>query len=324
MLTKNQRTYSLSSERIFLRRWQESDAVSLYKYASDPDVGPRAGWPPHQSVEESLTVIRDIFTNDTTWAIVLKETNETIGCMGYFTRETGNIPIGANDCEVGYWVGKPYWNQGFCTEALRLMLDYCINQMHFENIWSDHFTANPASGHVMEKCGFKDTGKLNRCSNLLGGDKDMVRIYKLDTKSQAIELALSVFMEFEAPEYSEEGIEEFKRTLNNPEYIDILRYYITLDQGEVVGMLATRNEGSHIALFFVNKNYHSHGIGRRLFEQAVANCPTQKMTVFSSPYAVKIYEALGFEATDTEQIDNGIRFTPMAISTTANQLSRNL
>lgn len=169
----------MQTERILLRRWLETDAEALYKYASDPDVGPRAGWPPHKSIDESLEVIRTFFNNGTTWAIVLKETNEAIGAMGYFTQATSNIPIGKDDCEVGYWVGKPHWNKGICTEALRMMLDYCINIKHFDNIWCDHFTGNPASGRVMEKCGFKDTRKLNRCSNLLGGDKDMVKIYKL-------------------------------------------------------------------------------------------------------------------------------------------------
>lgn len=170
----------METDRILLRRWQESDASALFKYASDPEVGPRAGWPPHKSQEESLDVIKNIFTNDTTWAIVLKETGEAIGAMGYFTHDTSNIPIGQNDCEIGYWVARPYWNQGICTEALRLMLDYCINVKQFENIWSDHFIGNPASGRVMQKCGFVDTGHLNRCSNLLGGDKDMVKIMKLD------------------------------------------------------------------------------------------------------------------------------------------------
>ena len=46
----------METERILLRPWLESDAETLFKYASDPDVGPRAGWPPHQSVEESLAV----------------------------------------------------------------------------------------------------------------------------------------------------------------------------------------------------------------------------------------------------------------------------
>jgi len=173
----------MQTERILLRRWQDDDAQALFRYASDPDVGPRAGWPPHKSVEESLDIIRTIFNNPETWAIVLKKTNEPIGAMGYFTKATSNISIGDNDCEVGYWVAKPYWNHGICTEALELMLDYCLNVKHYDNIWSDHFIGNPASGRVMEKCGFEDTGRLNRCSQLLGGDKEMVKIYKLNRKS---------------------------------------------------------------------------------------------------------------------------------------------
>ena len=168
----------METERILLRYWQESDAEALFKYASDTDVGPRAGWSAHKSVEESREIIQTFFHNETTWAIVLKETGEAIGCIGYYTHETSNIPIGENDCEVGYWVGKPYWNRGICTEALKLMLDYCIHEKHFENIWADHFTGNPASGKVMEKCGFSDTGMLNRCSQLVGGDKDMVKVLK--------------------------------------------------------------------------------------------------------------------------------------------------
>ena len=74
----------METERILLRRWLDSDAETLFRYASDPDVGPRAGWPPHRSVEESLEIIRSVFNRDTTtWAIVLKENNEVIGAMRY-------------------------------------------------------------------------------------------------------------------------------------------------------------------------------------------------------------------------------------------------
>ena len=72
----------METERIYLRHWQESDAEALFKYASDPDVGPRAGWPAHKSEEESREIIRTFFHNETTWAIVLKETGEAIGCIG--------------------------------------------------------------------------------------------------------------------------------------------------------------------------------------------------------------------------------------------------
>lgn len=168
----------LQTDRLLLRRWAEQDANALYKYASNPDVGPRAGWPVHQSVEFSLEVIRRYFMNEDTWAIVLKSINEPIGCIGYNTYGKSNIPIGESDCEVGYWIGKPYWNKGICTEALRLLLDYTLNVKCFDNIWADHFVGNPASGRVLEKCGFHDTGMLNKCSQLVGGDKYMVKIFK--------------------------------------------------------------------------------------------------------------------------------------------------
>lgn len=175
---------NMETATILLRRWRETDAEALYKYASDPEVGPRAGWPAHRSVEESLEIIRSVFTNDSTWAIVLRETGEAIGCIGYYTHVMSNIYIGTHDCEVGYWLGRPYWNRGICTEALRLMVDYCVNVMHFDNIYADHFTGNPASGRVMQKCGFVDTGRLNRCSQLLGGDSQMVRVYRYSPEEQ--------------------------------------------------------------------------------------------------------------------------------------------
>ena len=139
----------METERLILRPWRESDAETLFKYASDPEVGPRAGWPPHKSVEESLEIIRTIFNNNRTWAIELKEIGEPIGCIGYFIYGESNIKIGENDVEAGYWIAKPYWNQGICTEALRLLIDYCFNEKKFHTLWSDFFVDNPASGRVM-------------------------------------------------------------------------------------------------------------------------------------------------------------------------------
>ena len=68
----------METGKILLRYWEESDTEALFKYASDPDVGPRAGWPVHKSVEESREIIRTFFHNETTWAIVLKETGEAV------------------------------------------------------------------------------------------------------------------------------------------------------------------------------------------------------------------------------------------------------
>lgn len=170
----------METERILLRPWHDDDAESLFKYASDPDVGPRAGWPPHKSVDESLEVIRTFFNNDHTWAMELKETREVIGCIGYYTFGESNINIGENDAEVGYWVAKPYWNQGICTEALKRLIDYCIHEKSFCTLWCDFFIDNPASGRVMEKCGFHDTGEVNCCSRLQVGNDRPVKIMRLD------------------------------------------------------------------------------------------------------------------------------------------------
>lgn len=172
----------METDRILLRPWLESDAGTLYKYASDPEVGPRAGWPPHKNVEESLEIIRTVFSNDHTWAIVLKETGEVIGCIGFFTCGESNIGIGENDVETGYWVARPYWNQGICTEALRLMIDYCFGKKGYDIIWSDFFVDNPASGRVMEKCGFHDTGSINYCSRLQVGSDRPVKVMKLEKR----------------------------------------------------------------------------------------------------------------------------------------------
>ena len=171
---------SFETERLRFREWAESDAEDLFLCASDPDVGERAGWPPHQTVDDSLMVIKNIFSNGHTWALELKETGEPVGCMGYYAHGESNINIAPDDAELGYWIAKPYWNQGLCTEALQAMIDYCFNVKHFQTLLADFFVDNPASGRVMEKCGFRDTGKINWCSHLYHGDERPVKIMRLN------------------------------------------------------------------------------------------------------------------------------------------------
>ena len=60
----------LNFEDITLRPWQESDAKDLYNLAKNPNIGPNAGWPPHKSIEESLTIIKTIFSRKETYAII--------------------------------------------------------------------------------------------------------------------------------------------------------------------------------------------------------------------------------------------------------------
>ena len=136
-----------------------------------------------------------------------------------------------------------------------------------------------------------------------------VSIKRLDETQSALQLVWEVFQEFESPDYTQEGINEFYKSIHDENYISMLTMYGAFLSGELVGVIATRNNGRHIALFFVDGKYHRQGIGKQLFEAV----RTDKMTVNSSPYAVVIYRKLGFKAVDDEQSVNGLRFTPMTL-----------
>ena len=132
-----------------------------------------------------------------------------------------------------------------------------------------------------------------------------------DEFNEAFRLAKSVFLEFEAPDYSEEGIHTFFNSLSDPSYIAMLTIYGAFDGRQLIGILATRSEGNHIALFFVNGNFQGSGIGKQLFRRACLDNRSSKITVNSSPYAKEIYHHLGFTDTNTEQLTDGLRYIPM-------------
>ncbi len=128
----------------------------------------------------------------------------------------------------------------------------------------------------------------------------------------ALKLVLDVFMQFEAPDYSEQGVNTFKRTgIEDKEYISKLNMYGAFEGTQLVGVIATRNKGSHIGLFFVKGEYHKRGIGKALFRAVLSDSVSDEITVNSSPYAKEIYHHLGFTDTDSEQEVEGIRFIPM-------------
>ena len=90
--------------------------------------------------------------------------------------------------------------------------------------------------------------------------------------------------------------------------IESAAYFI---DGEIVGIIATRNQNSHISLFFVKDSFMGKGIGRKLINEIIINNKNEKVTVHSSPFAVKIYEKLGFIKTSQEKCINGMLFIEM-------------
>ena len=173
----------METNRIILRPWRDSDAAALFKWASDPDVGPRAGWAPHKSREESLDVIRTVFKDATnTWAIELKKTGEAIGAMGYGPSCDCKLPAREGEPLAGYWVAKPYWNRGICTEALKLMIEHIRLTTDIKSLISGHFVDNPASGRVMEKCGFVPTGETVIDETQYQGAGRPIRVLRLQIR----------------------------------------------------------------------------------------------------------------------------------------------
>ena len=144
------------TERLLLRPWQESDAESLYKYARDHEIGPIAGWPPHTSVEDSLNVIRTVFSAPETYAVVLKETGEPVGSAGIMYGEgLHSAQMQAGEAEIGYWIGRPFWGQGLIPEAVRRLLQRCFEELEFTAVWCGYYDGNAKSRRVMDKCGFR-------------------------------------------------------------------------------------------------------------------------------------------------------------------------
>lgn len=139
-----------------------------------------------------------------------------------------------------------------------------------------------------------------------------IRTLKPTEIQAALELVWKVFLEYEAPDYSEEGVETFSRCIRDPAFVEMLTFYGAFgEDGSPAGVLATRSGGAHLAMFFVKSESQRKGVGRKLFEEALKNNPSDSMTVNSSPFAVGIYRRLGFSETDAEQIRDGIRYTPM-------------
>ena len=141
----------LRTTRLILRPWCEDDAEDLYTYASDPDIGPPAGWPPHTSVENSREIIRTVLSAPETYAVCLKESGKPIGSIGFHRNDLAEDD---DEYELGYWIGRPFWGKGLIPEASREMLRYAFEDLGMNRIWCGYYDGNEKSRRVQEKLGF--------------------------------------------------------------------------------------------------------------------------------------------------------------------------
>lgn len=144
----------METERLILRPWEEADAESLYEYAKDPKVGPIAGWPVHTSVENSRDIIRNVLSEPETYAVCLKEDNKAIGSIGLISPMQSHTDLFDTEIEIGYWIGVPFWGNGYIPEAVRRLQEYAFMELGCTAIWCGYYDGNEKSKRVQEKCGF--------------------------------------------------------------------------------------------------------------------------------------------------------------------------
>ena len=142
------------TERLILRPWREEDAEDLYRYASDPAVGPAAGWPVHTDVENSRDIIKNVLSAPETYAVCLKEDGRAIGSIGLKTGAHTDTTERADECELGYWLGQPFWGRGIIPEAAATLIEYAFETLGMRAIWCGYYDGNRKSARAMEKCGF--------------------------------------------------------------------------------------------------------------------------------------------------------------------------
>lgn len=161
METENQ-IPTLFTNRLVLRPFTLDDATDVQRLAGAPEIANTTLLIPHPypdgAAEEWINTHAAAFAENinANFAITSKETRELIGAISLtFNQST-------NNAEIGYWVGRPCWNKGFCTEAAHEILRYGFTRRNLTRIHAHHFGSNPASGKVMRKLGMKYEGTLRQ------------------------------------------------------------------------------------------------------------------------------------------------------------------
>ena len=140
------------SERLVLRTPRVEDAQAITDLAGDRRVAENTARIPHPyAVDDALNWISFANSRPGQETFVITQDDDVIGAIGFDLNQ-------GPDPEVGYWIGVPYWGQGFATEALRALVDHAFENHEFTVLVGGARVTNIASRRVQEKCGFQWTG----------------------------------------------------------------------------------------------------------------------------------------------------------------------
>jgi RimJ/RimL family protein N-acetyltransferase len=146
------------TERLHLRAFRDADAADVQRLAGDRRIADTTALIPHPYPDGAAEAW--IATHEASWelgrglvfALTRRNAGELIGAIGL------TIKPEQRSAEMGYWVGVPYWKQGYCSEAARAVLDFGFTSLGLERMHAHHFSRNPASGRVMAKAGMTYEG----------------------------------------------------------------------------------------------------------------------------------------------------------------------
>ena len=146
---------SIMTERLTLRPWKLTDVEDLYEYASVDGVGQMAGWTPHQSMSESLEILKKFIEGKKTFALEYK--GKVIGSLGIEKYNEADFPEYKDKLgrEIGYVLSKDYWGKGLMPEAVKAVIMYLFENVKLDFIVCGHFFDNYQSMRVQDKCGFE-------------------------------------------------------------------------------------------------------------------------------------------------------------------------
>ncbi len=148
---------NLYTEHLNLRRFRKSDKADVLEYASDSETLKYLTWCGVKTEEEALdAIINYNWSRPGIFAIEPKDENKCIGCIDI------RLDPEHEKAGFGYVLNRKYWGKGYMTEALSAVLKLCFEKLEVNRVEATHYTGNPASGRVMQKCGMELEGILKK------------------------------------------------------------------------------------------------------------------------------------------------------------------
>lgn len=149
------------SERLYMRKFTESDLEDFHDISSEPEVGPNAGWAPHDNIETSKKILDEFLKSETKLYFVI--TDKVTGqYMGSISLSPDKTRADGNAMEIGYVLGKQFWGKGYMTECVKAILKFGFEKLGLSMMTVYHFLFNDRSRKVIEKCGFIKEGTIRR------------------------------------------------------------------------------------------------------------------------------------------------------------------